>query len=110
MPPLFSVEGTNGKLSVYEYKIRISRKGLWSFLVHGLRGKKEIFFNQITAIKMRRGCLVNSGYLHFTFNQIHKDKFVKIADDENSILFSHKKNEAFEKAKLFIEEKIEVFN
>lgn len=111
MPPLFSIKGKNGKLSVYEYKIKISGRGLWGLLFHGLRGKKEIFFDQITAVKMRKGSLVNRGYLHFTFNEFHpqKNQFIKISDDENSILFSHKNNEEFEKAKLFIEEKISEF-
>lgn len=110
MTPLFSVKGSNGTLSVYDYKIKISKRGFWGLIFHGLKGKKEILFDQITAIKMKKGCLVNRGYLHFTFNQIHKTKFVKISDDENSILFSYKKNDEFEKVKLFIEEKIEEFD
>lgn len=110
MEPLKIVKGTNGQLALYEDKIRISRKGLSGFLIHGLKGDKEIFLSQISSIQLKKAGLM-AGYIQFAFlgGQEAKGGLFQGMQDENTISFSGKKqNASFEEIKTMIEERIKV--
>lgn len=89
--------GTNGKIGVYEKFVRIDRGTVLGFLIHGLKGKKDIYFKNITSIQIKKPGLM-AGYIQFSlpggfeamggvFNAVR---------DENTISFNGEGN--YEKA------------
>lgn len=108
MEPIKVVKGQNGQLALYEDKIRISRKGFNAFMMHGLKGDKEIFLTQISSIQVKKAGLL-AGFIQFAFlgGQEVKGGLLQGMQDENTISFSSKKqNEEFEEMKTLIEAQI----
>ncbi len=106
---IMEVEGVMGqKLMLFENKIRISRKGFNQFVLHGLKGDKEIFLKYITSIQFKKAGRFTNGYIQFDFmgGQQALGGIFQGAMNENTVLFKKKNQEDFEKIKGLIEEKI----
>lgn len=106
--PIISFKGRNGIIELYENFVRLDRGTFMGFLMQGLKGKKDIYFHNITSIQIKKpGFAV--GYLQFSIpggNESKRGVFDS-TKDENTIAFAGK--ETYEKAlkiKEYIEKKI----
>lgn len=64
---LIKAKGIGGDLELLKNKIRIKRKGGMAFLLHGVKGDKEIFLNQISSIQLKKAGFALNGYIQFAF-------------------------------------------
>jgi len=106
--PIISFKGRNGRIELYKDFVRFDRDTFMGFLSQGLKGKKDIYFHNITSIQIKKpGFTI--GYLQLSIpggNESRKGVFSSI-NDENSISFEGR--EKYEKAlkiKEYIEKKI----
>jgi hypothetical protein len=65
--PRMSVEGVNGQIELHDRFLIITRRGIKSFLTHGLDGAKFIFLKAITGIQFKTAGHLTSGYIQFVF-------------------------------------------
>lgn len=105
---IISFKGRNGRVELYENFIRLDRGTVLGFLMQGLKGKKDIYFHNITSIQIKKpGFTV--GYLQLSLpggNESIKGVFSSVKD-ENTITFSNKSSyEEALKIKEYIEKKI----
>jgi hypothetical protein len=95
--PIISFKGRNGKIELYKDFVRFDRGTVMGFLMQGLKGKKDIYFHNITSIQIKKpGFTV--GYMQFSIpggNESQRGVFNSL-DDENTISFANKKD--YEKA------------
>jgi len=108
--PLLYMEaqGTDGKFILDGNKIKIVRKGFTAFMLHGLKGEKEILIKQISAIQMRNAGTYHEGYLRFSFlGSEAKSTAFDGQSNENSVRFTKAQQPDFEKIKLAIDKKME---
>jgi len=110
--PKIQFKGRNGKIELYEDFVRLDRSTFMGFVTQGLKGQKDIYFHNITAIQIKKPGLT-VGYLQFSIpggNESKKGVFASIKE-ENTISFGGK--EKYEKAlkiKKYIEKKIKPKN
>ena len=110
--PIISFKGRNGKIELYKDFVRLDRSTIMGFLMQGLKGKKDIYFHNITSTQIKKPGLT-VGYLQFSIpggNESKRGVFASISD-ENTISFNGK--EKYEKAlkiKEYIEKKIKSKN
>ena len=106
--PIISFKGRNGKIELYETFLRLDRGTVLGFLTQGLKGKKDIYFNSISSIQIKKPG-ITVGYLQLSISGGHESKkglFASI-NEENTIAFSGKKKyEEALKIKEYIESKI----
>jgi hypothetical protein len=105
--PIISFKGRNGKLELYKNFIRINRGTVMGFLMQGLKGKKDIYFHNITSIQVKKPGFV-VGYIQFSIpggNESKKGAFNSL-HDENTISFGIENYEKVLKIKEYIEKKI----
>jgi hypothetical protein len=104
---LKKAKGIGGDLELLKNKIRIKRKGGTAFLLHGLKGDKEIFLNQISSIQFKKAGFT-SGYIQFAFmgGREAKGGVFQAASDENTIMFTKDDQEDFIEIKNTIEEQV----
>ncbi len=97
--PILTTKGNDTLVRLYENRIEYERTGLGGLFMHGADGVKIIFIKDITAIQF-----LKNAYIQFAYpGSIESKKGIFAAiNDENSILFSKKTNEDFEKIKDFI--------
>ena len=106
--PIISFKGRNGRIELYKDVVRLDRGTVMGFLTQGLKGKKDIFFHNITSIQIKKPGLT-VGYLQFSIPggvESNRGAFSSVKD-ENTISFNGK--EKYEKAlkiKEYIEKKI----
>lgn len=98
---------TSGKCIVLleDDKISITRKGISSFFMHGLKGTKTIDLNAITSIQLKKSGF-SAGYIQFVLmgSQESKGGLHSALQDENTIGFVGKKyNKQAEEIKEYIE-------
>ena len=106
--PQFILEGIGARLHVYEDKIVISRYGISSFFVHGLKGDKTLYYNNITSLQIKMGDGVTSGYIQFSLpggNESRGGLFAA-AGDENTVLFLQAENGLAQHIYNYIEKKL----
>jgi len=105
---LKEAKGVGGQLQLLEDKIRIKRKGASSFMLHGLKGDKEIFLTQISSIQFRKAGPFVNGYIQFAFlgGQETKGGIFQATQDENTIVFRKNWQSDFEEIKSMIEMKM----
>lgn len=72
-------------------KISITRKGIVSFFMHGLKGTKTIDLNAITSIQLKKSGF-SAGYIQFVLmgSQESKGGLQSALQDENTIGFTGK--------------------
>lgn len=110
--PLISFKGRNGIIELYKDFVRLDRGTFMGFLTQGLKGKKDIYFHNITSVQIKKpGFAV--GYLQFSIpggNESRGGAFSS-ANDENTISFvSRDEYEKALKIKDYIEKKIKFKN
>ncbi len=91
--PIISIKGRNGKLELYKNFIRLSRKTVMGFLTQGLKGDKDIYFNHISSVQIKKPGLT-VGYIQFSIvggNESKGGVFSSIKD-ENTFAFDGKDN------------------
>jgi hypothetical protein len=100
-------KGVGGAIYLYENRIKIERKGALAFVSHGLKGDKEIFLDQISAVQYRRAGWVN-GYIQFTLigGQEAKGGLLEAGGDENTVVFNVWQQKDFEELKGLIDKKL----
>jgi hypothetical protein len=105
---LMEAKGVNGQLELLEDKIRIKRKGVSAFILHGLRGDKEILIKRISSIQFKKVGMLTNGYIQFSFlgGKEAKGGIFEATQDENTIMFTRNQQDSFEKIKEAIEKKI----
>ena len=103
------IKGHGGILIVNKNNIIIKRKGINAFLLHGMKGDKEIPMKSITSIQFKRNGRITSGYIQFSIKGSSESKggIMSATNDENTIVFSKKEENEFEKAKDYIMKKIQ---
>jgi hypothetical protein len=107
--PLLSIKGRNGQLELFQDRLRICRSGIISFVSHGLKGDKEIYYADISAIQFKRPG-VTVGYIQFTFTggfENRKGVFQAVSD-ENTVTFSHQHLKEFEILKAELERRVRI--
>jgi len=108
--PVFTLEGVGGTLHVYGNKIVISRSGRGeSFLLHGLKGDKTVYFQCITGLQLKKGQgWLEDGYIQFSIQGGNESVggIWKALTDENTVVFKKVHNELAQKIHDFIEKKI----
>ncbi len=106
--PIIEFKGTNGKIELYNHFIRLDRGTTMGFLTQGLKGKKDIYFKNITSIQIKKPGIL-AGFIQFSIpggNESERGVMGSIKN-ENTISFAWK--EQYEKAlkiKEYIENKI----
>jgi len=103
--PRYVAKGVNGQIEVYDDMIKICRRGVLSFLTQGLKGDKDILISSITSVQFKGAGLTN-GYIQFAFmgGQEAKRGLFQAPNDENTVMFNYKQEEAFEEVKRLIGE------
>lgn len=102
-------EGTNGSVALYAVKVTIRRaKGLGNFLIHGLKGDKDILLSAITSMQLRPAGSIAPGYIQFAFmgGAEAKRGVLEAVDDENTVLFNQAQQPQFERLKAEVERRI----
>ncbi|MBR9702112.1 hypothetical protein GOV13_04280 [Candidatus Pacearchaeota archaeon] len=105
---LVEFKGRNGRISLFEKFVRFDRENIMGFLMQGLKGKKDIYFKNITSIQVKKPG-ITVGYLQFSLpggNESKRGVFGSL-HDENTISFDGKEkyNKAL-KIKEYIEDNI----
>lgn len=105
---LMSAKGVNGQLELLADKVRISRKGAMSLLIHGLKGDKEILISRISSIQFKEASNWFNGYIQFTFEGGREAKggLTEATQDENSVVFRISQQDDFVKIKAAVEERM----
>jgi len=105
---LKKAKGIGGDLELLKNKIRIKRKGGMAFLLHGIKGDKEIFLNQISSIQIKKAGFAFNGYIQFAFlgGREAKGGLFQATSDENTIMFTKDNQQDFIEIKNAIEEQI----
>lgn len=100
-------KGINGNLIITDTGILIERGLKGFFGGHGLKGNKSIPFSSITAVQFKKAGLT-AGYIQLSINGGMESKGGLFAamKEENTVSFYSTKNNEFEEAKNYIEEKI----
>ncbi len=105
---LIKAKGIGGDLELLKNKIRIKRRGGMAFLLHGIKGDKEIFLNQISSIQLKKAGFAFNGYVQFAFlgGREAKGGLFQATSDENTIMFTKDNQQDFIEIKNAIEEQI----
>lgn len=84
-------EGVNGQVILFEDRLRISREniGMIHKVQHGFSGDKEIPYESITSVQIRKPSSVTRGYIQFGQSGYSEsdDGLFDATSDENSVLF-----------------------
>ena len=103
---LMTAKGVGGRLELLQDRIRIRRKGLLGFMVHGLKGDKDILLSKIGSIQFRKPGLFSNGYIQFSLAGGNEAKggIFDAAFDENTVMFKARQQQAFIDIKEAIEQ------
>ncbi len=104
--PIISLNGWNGKIELFSNFIRINRDTFGGFLYQDLNRKKDIFFNDIVSIQIKKSGL-NVGYLQILMPGMNENVggILDVARDDYTIVFTGNSNyELALKIKEYIEE------
>ena len=106
---LLKARGVDGQLELLRSKVRIRRIGMWGSLIHGLRGDKEVFLDQISGVQLKKAGVMNTGFIQILFlgSQDNKGTVFEAGLDENSVTFRRRQEPAFLAMKEAIEKRIE---
>lgn len=106
--PIMEAKGIYGTLLLFPEKVRIKRRGLGSFLVHGLKGDKDIFIAQISSVQFLAAGGTGGGYIQFAFSGGTEAQrgLWQATKDENTVTFKAKESWAFQKIKAEIDQRI----
>ena len=106
--PIYLVKGYGAILEVFDNKVIIKRRGVASFFIHGLKGDKTFFFQDITAVQLKKASALTSGYIQFSIPGGNESKggLLAAVNDENTFVFRDKRvNELVAEINNHIEQK-----
>ena len=91
-------KGIGAEVEIVENRVKISRTGISSFVMHGLKGDKEILISQISSIQFKNASIWTNGYIQFGFlgGREAKGGLLQGTKDENTVLFKKKHQRDFE--------------
>ena len=94
---LMTAKGVGGRLELLQDRVRIRRKGLLGFMVHGLKGDKDILLSKIGSIQFRKPGLFSNGYIQFSLAGGNEAKggIFDAVSDENTVMFKARQQQAF---------------
>ncbi|MCX6810074.1 MAG: SHOCT domain-containing protein [Candidatus Berkelbacteria bacterium] len=100
-------KGVTGQLLLYKTKVVIKRRGVISFMNHGIKGDKEIPIRNITSIQFKRAGMIN-GYIQFGITgSIESKKGILAAQsDENTVAFNTWQQGPFNEIKQILDERV----
>lgn len=88
---VMSATGVNGKVTLYDDRLEISREdiGMIHKMQHGFKGNKEIPYDSITSMQLRKPSNLSRGYIQFGQSGFSEsdDGLLDATDDENTVLF-----------------------
>lgn len=98
-------KGISGQIEVYDGKIRIVRKGFTAFMLHGLKGDKDILASSISSIQFKPAGMMTNGYIQFAFmgGAEAKRGLFQATQDENTVMFNKGQQPAFEEVRQLVE-------
>ena len=116
LPPgaLCFAKGINGQATLFEDRIRLERKGAWSFVTYGLRGTKEILISEISSVEYKDAGSVISGYILFLYRggrDVKSGIFSEnsITNNENAVVFVKESQPAFDNLRAVLNERLEEY-
>jgi hypothetical protein len=103
-----TIKGVQGQLTVSKDKLSIEPKGLLGFANHGLKGKKTIFFKNLSGIQHKRASWLTNGYIQFSFmgGTESKGGLLSAVKDENTFMFKVAQQGSIDSVVAYIEERI----
>ncbi|WP_435334381.1 NINE protein [Haloarchaeobius sp. TZWWS8] len=97
---LMAIKGVNGKVTLYDDRLEISREGIGMLhkMQHGFKGDKEIPYESITSIQLRKPSSVTRGYIQFGQSGFSEsdDGLLDATSDENTVLFEKESLSGFQ--------------
>lgn len=88
---VMSATGANGKVTLYDDRLEITREGIGMIhkMQHGFKGDKEIPYDSITSIQLRKPSNLSRGYIQFGQSGFSEsdDGLLDATGDENTVLF-----------------------
>lgn len=89
-----SVKGVNGIVYVFPDRVVLSRKTALGFVTQGIKGDREIYFNDIKSIEFKKATMMANGYIQFITNvELATNQKVgligssrKAAEDPNAVI------------------------
>jgi hypothetical protein len=102
------LSGIGGRLDVYDNKIIIVRSGGVSFLLHGLKGDKTLYYHQITSLQLKKADGFTNGYIQFSIQGGRESTggILAATQDENTIMFNQTQNDHAQRIHDLIERKL----
>ena len=93
---IYTIEGVQEVLEVFENKVTITPKGFLGFVNKSIRAKKEISFASIGAIQCKQAGAEFNGCLKFTIPEGIESRggIFSATKDEDTFMFSGKGNNA----------------
>lgn len=94
-------------MELHEDKVIIKRQGALAKMSQGFfKGDKSIYISQISAIQVKPGTMLTNGYIEFTLSggRENTNGLLDATKDENSVIFTKKKNEQVDRMKSILED------
>ncbi len=105
---VMSATGANGKVTLYQNRLEISREdiGMLHKMQHGFKGDKDIPYESITSIQLRKPSSVTRGYIQFGQSGYSEsdDGLMDATSDENTVLFDKESLSEFEELRAKVRE------
>lgn len=105
---VMQADGANGTVTLYEDRLEISREGIGMIhkMQHGFKGDKEIPYDSITSVQLRKPSSVTRGYIQFGQSGFSEsdDGLMDATSDENTVLFDKGSLSEFEEVREKIRE------
>lgn len=105
---IMAVEGVNGVVTLYDNRLEISREdiGMLHKMQHGFKGDKEIPYESITSMQLRKPSTVTRGYIQFGQSGFSEsdDGLMDATSDENTVLFEKGSLSDFEELRAKVRE------
>ena len=103
-----AVKGVNGKITLFNDRLEISREEIGTLhrLQHGFKGDKEIPYESITSVQLRKPSAVTRGYIQFGQSGFSEsdDGLLDATADENTVLFEKASLSRFEELRSKVRE------
>ena len=112
---LWFAKGVNGQVTLLEDRIRIERKGGWSFVAYGFRGTKEILIREMTSIEYKDAGGVLNGHILFLYRGGRDEKTSvfghnSIVSNENAVIFDRDNQVGFDTLRGMLNDKMDQYN
>lgn len=92
--PIMVLAGRGGSIELWPHKLTLRHKGMLGRMTKGLVGDKDIYLTNVSGVQLKRPTWVTTGYFQVLFSgsQDKKSGLFGATEDENTIMFSGRKN------------------